>query len=149
MSFDEMFSTLNISASGLAAERRRMDVIAHNLANANTTRESTDADGKAVPYCRRVVIFRAVLDDQFSADGRLGLGGVRVEDSVKDVPGEFATKELPGHPDADAKGFVRMPNVSPITEMIDLITAQRAYQASLTSIRNFKEMMQQTLRLGR
>lgn len=149
MSLDDMFSTLNISASGLAAERVRMDVVAHNLANANTTRESTDADGKAVPYCRRVAVFRTVLGDQMSADGRLGLGGVRVEDVVKDVAEEFATKELPGHRDADADGLVRMPNVNPITEMVDLIAAQRAYQASLTSIRNFKEMMQQTLRLGR
>lgn len=148
MSLDRMFSTFGISASGLAAERVRMDVTAHNLANANSTGVARDRDGTYVPFCKQEVVFRQVLEAAARAAGVAGLGGVAVEAVVDS--GEPPREVLrPGHPHANAEGKLLLPNVDSIAEMVNLITAQRAYQANLAAIRNFREMMQQTLRLGR
>ena len=147
MSLDHLFGTFQISASGLAAERYRMSVIANNLANANTTAVSRDAAGRAVPFRRDVAVFEQVLRGQAARGDPDALGGVRVVGTAKStVP--FTTVYRPGHPHAK-DGWLRMPNVNPVSEMVDLITASRAYQSNLTVLTTFKSMMEQTLRLGR
>lgn len=138
-----MFSVSDVSATGLSAERLRMEVIANNIANANSTRT---AEGG--PYRRRQVVFQAMLDDVGSEESAGRMGGVRVL-GVESDPSEFPRVYQPGHPDADAEGFVRMPNVSMANEMVDLITANRGYEANLRVLRSYREMVQQALTLLR
>lgn len=131
---DGVFKTMDISATGLNAEWTRMRVIANNVANAETT--ETPEGG---PYRRRQVVFRALLD---------GLEGV-------EVAGIVASNEpprrvyQPGHPQADDAGYVAMPDIKVPVEMVDLMTASRAYQANLSAIRNFKQICEQSLQLLR
>ena len=135
----------SISASGMTAERLRMDVIAENLANANTTRS---ADGSG-PYRRKEVVVEQV-GSSFAAElgnagGVLGgshqaAGGVRVADVVPD-PSPLRRVYDPGHPDADKSGYVTMPNVQPVTEMVDLITATRGYEANVQALNATKQML--------
>jgi flagellar basal-body rod protein FlgC len=150
-----LFDSLSISASGMSAERLRMDVVSDNLANANTTR---GADGK--PYVRKEVVlqqtgggssfgqllagFQGASVDGASLDG----AGVRVTGIVDDpTPGRRVYD--PGHPDADAQGYVTMPNVNSVTEMVDLITASRGYEANVTAMNATKQMFTKTLDLLR
>jgi flagellar basal-body rod protein FlgC len=128
------FSALDISASGLYAERTRMDVIANNLANVNSTR--TPEGG---PFRRQLVILKGM---QGGAPG--GPGGVRVA-GVVDDPTPFPLVYNPGHPDADAEGYVQMPNVNVVEEMVDMITALRAYEANITAIDAHKSIIGSTL----
>jgi flagellar basal-body rod protein FlgC len=128
------FSALDISASGLYAERTRMDVIANNLANVNSTR--TPEGG---PFRRQLVILKGM------EGGALGSpGGVRVA-GVVDDPTPFPLVYNPGHPDADAEGYVQMPNVNVVEEMVDMITALRAYEANITAIDASKSIIGSTL----
>jgi len=130
-----MLSALDISASGLAAQRIRLNVIAQNLANANTTR---DAFGRPNPYRRREVVFAA------SRNGR-GDPGVRVADIRLDSRPLRRVWD-PGHPDA-VKGYVLYPNVNVIEEMVDMIMAARSYEANVTAMTVAKEMATSTLRI--
>jgi flagellar basal-body rod protein FlgC len=143
-----MFGGLEISASALTAERLRMDVVAENLANAQTTR---GADGQ--PYRRKEVVlqeragsFGATLSAAMDR-GTQG-AGVEVAGIVED---QTPLKRVydPGHPDADADGYVAMPNVDTVTEMVDLIGAQRAYEANVTAMQAAKSMFSRTLELLR
>ena len=145
MGFNDLLSVTNISASGLAAERLRMEVVANNIANANSTR--TPGGG---PFRRQDVVFSAVLDDRMQAPGAGNphLGGVKIV-GVQDDPSEFPRVYNPGHPDADASGMVTMPNVNLPMEMVNLITATRAYEANLRVLRSFTQMAEQTLTLAR
>jgi len=145
MDFDNLFTTFRISASGLAAERRRMQVIANNLANANVTRS---AEGG--PFRKDVVVFSEALDRAMAARGdKDPLLGVRVLGLVKS-PEPFHAEYRPGHPDADkTTGMLELPNVDPVTEMVDMMTATRAYQANLAVLRSFREMMLRTLQMIR
>jgi len=146
MAFDDMMSATNISASGLATERMRMEVLANNIANANSTR--TEGGG---PFRRQEVVFAAVLDKHLHAGGgrgAQGLGGVRVE-GVVDDPSPFNRVYNPGHPDADAQGYVSMPNVRLPMEMVNLISASRAYEANLKVLQSFRQMAEQALSLLR
>jgi flagellar basal-body rod protein FlgC len=128
-----MFDALNISASGMSAERLRMDVIAENLANANTTR---GANGQ--PYQRQEVI----LQERAPSFGEV-LGGVMVTGIVPDAtPGRRVYD--PGHPDADKEGYVTLPNVNPVSEMVDLITSSRGYEANVTAMNAAKQMFSKT-----
>jgi flagellar basal-body rod protein FlgC len=128
-----MFESLRISASGMSAERLRMDVIAANIANADTTK---DVNGQ--PYRRREVVLRAAGSfDQV-------LSGVEVAQIAED-PSPLRRVYDPGHPDADAQGYVSMPNVSPITEMVDLITSSRSYEANVTAMNDEKQMLNRAL----
>jgi flagellar basal-body rod protein FlgC len=146
-----MFDGLEISASGLTAERLRMDVVAENLANAQTTR---GADGQ--PYRRKeVVLQQRPAQGGFGAAlaGAMGArpgkpAGVEAAGVVQD---QTPLKRVydPGHPDADADGYVQMPNVDPVAEMVDLITAQRAYEANVTAMQAAKQMFAKTLELLR
>lgn len=136
MSFGRILSATDISASGLAAERLRMEVVANNLANANSTR--TPEGG---PFRRRQVVFSGALDAA-SQSGR----GVQVVGIEQDM-GELPRVYQPGHPDADGDGYVTMPNVKPANEMVDLITASRAYDANLRALKSFREMAERALSL--
>lgn len=141
---DRIFAAANISASGLSAERTRMEVVARNIANANTTR--TPGGG---PYRRQQAVFSALLDNQMrSSAGRPGLGGVQVV-GITDDRSPLPRIHHPGHPDADADGFVVVPNVQLPMEMVDLMTANRAYEANLKVLQAFRQQAEQTLALLR
>lgn len=145
MDNNELFRHFQISASGLHAERTRMQVIAKNIANAQVTRM---ADGSG-PYRRKEVVFAHVMGRALGLEGRADVpGGVRVE-GVVEADDEGPLVYRPGHPDADENGNVRMPNVDVSGQMVDLLMASRAYEANLNSIRAFQEMMRQTLGIGR
>lgn len=123
-----LFDAMNVSASGLTAQRLRMDTIAANLANANTTRTP---DGEA--YRRQMVVF----ENRPSSDGSRPGGGVRVRSIVEDQSPLRMVFD-PAHPDANAEGYVAMPNVNPVTEMTDLISATRSYEANVTVVQALK-----------
>ena len=137
-----LFSGMRASSTGLAAERVRIDVIAENIANARTTRT---AEGG--PYRRKVVRFEPLLREV--AGGRQRTVGVRAASIEHDYRTPFDVIPDPGHPDADANGFVRYPNISSVMEMTDLITAMRAYEANLNVQQNFMQMAERALQLAR
>lgn len=143
MSFNTLFAATGISGSGMTAERTRMEVIANNLANANTTRSANGG-----PFRRQDVIFAEVLGAQGKPGGLPDLRGVRVADIVEDQS-PLNRMYQPGHPDADAEGFVLMPNVQLPIEMVNLITASRAYEANVKAAQTFKTMNEQALGLLR
>ncbi len=127
--------SFNISASALLAERIRMDILSSNLANINTTR--TPYGG---PYRRRDVIFSAI-----PIDGRNSIfQGVKVLSVILD-PRPFKRIYNPSHPDADKDGYVLMPNVNLVEEMINMVEAQRAYEANITAIETTKDMLKRIL----
>ncbi|MFN3690533.1 MAG: flagellar basal body rod protein FlgC [Fimbriimonadales bacterium] len=132
-----LISTLRVSSSGLSAERLRMDLIADNLANANTTRTP---DGQ--PYRRKVAVFQPITPTPTMP------GGVRVVQIVADNTPPRLVYE-PGHPDADANGYVAYPNVDIVHEMVDMITASRAYEANIQAFNAAKNMFLRTLDIGR
>jgi flagellar basal-body rod protein FlgC len=137
---DRMFAAGDISATGLAAERVRMQVVANNIANANATHT---ASGE--PYRRQRVSF-APAGSSFASlmEGPLGqLKGVAVTE-ISDDMSEFPLVYDPGHPDA-VNGYVRLPNVKVMNEMIDLLTATRSYEANLKALQNFKDMQERTI----
>jgi flagellar basal-body rod protein FlgC len=136
-----LFSGMNASASGLSAERVRIDVIAANIANANTT--NTPSGG---PYRRQLVHFEPILKRM--TDGNYEAAGVRVSEIADDLKTPFERIYDPGHPDADGSGFVRMPNVNATREMADLMTAVRAYEANLSVQESFLQMAERALRLA-
>ncbi|MDW8103765.1 MAG: flagellar basal body rod protein FlgC [Armatimonadota bacterium] len=143
-----LLNSLRISASGLTAERLRLDVIADNLANVNTTRSAGGG-----PYRRKVAILQERpigFADLLSAHAAptSGRGGVRVVGIAEDSSPPQRVYQ-PGHPDADAEGYVLMPNVNVVTEMVDLITATRAYEANVTAMNAAKQMALRTLDIGR
>lgn len=152
-----LFRAFEISASGLTAERLRQDVISNNLANANSTRAVLGPDGRWQPYRRQVAVFEERLPsfDSYlvsagrSPDPAAATGnGVRVAGIWED-PTPFRTRYDPGNPDADANGYVQMPNVNPVTEMVDLMTATRAYEANVNAINATRSMALKALEIGR
>ena len=145
MSISQILSGMNISSTGLAGERMRMEVAANNIANVHSTRS---ADGG--PYRRQQVMFAAAMDDVLSPGvrGVGGLKGVRTVGIVDD-PAPLPMIYDPGHPDASAEGFVQMPNVKLPMEMVDMMTASRAYEANLKSMETFRQMAEQALALLR
>lgn len=140
-----VFSALEISASGLSAQRIRMNTISSNLANARTTR--TEEGG---PYRRLDPVFQAIPlggIDQVAAPPR-GASLVRVARLVEDQRPHQLMYE-PGHPDANAAGYVQYPNVNVVEEMVNMITASRAYEAGVTSIESIKQMARSAIDIGR
>jgi flagellar basal-body rod protein FlgC len=146
-----LFGSIDISASALAAERLRMDVTAENLANAQSTRSA-----RGGPYRRKEVVLEPAGDGFAGAlaaaraggPGGAQDGGVRVTAIVEDqTPARLVYD--PGHPDADARGYVGLPNINPVTEMVDLISASRAYEANVTAMQTAKQMFSKTLELLR
>jgi flagellar basal-body rod protein FlgC len=140
--FDKMFESMQISASALSAERRRMNVIANNLSNINTTR---GPDGG--PYRRKYVVFETLLKDAASMEEPGPRErGVRVSEVEKDAR-PFRRIYKPGHPDADAEGYVSMPNVDMVEESVDLLSASRAYGANLMVLKTAKDMIRKMIEL--
>ncbi|NTV90290.1 MAG: flagellar basal body rod protein FlgC [Clostridiales bacterium] len=145
------FSALDVGASALTAQRLRMDVISQNIANANTTR--TDS---GTPYRRKVVIFEeksntgTSFSDYLSQSSRERVvgNGVRVAGIVEDTT-PFKKVYDPGNPDADTDGYVEMPNVDTVTEMVNMISATRAYEANVTSINTTKSIAMKALEIGK
>ena len=132
---DTMKSML-IAASGMRAQAERMRVIAENLANASSTASKPGED----PYRRQVPVFKAELDRA------TGVQKVRVKNVVHDMS-DFREEYMPGHPAADERGYVKMPNVSSLVEMMDMREAQRAYEANLNVIDNTRTMVARTVDL--
>lgn len=136
---------LESTASALAAEKVRLDVIGQNIANAHTTK---GPDGK--PYSRQLVSFETkLMEIGTNSDGSKKMGtGVSVK-SITSDPKSGPLVYNPGHPDADVKGMVRLPNVNLTHEMVDMIAASRSYEANLEVVRTAKQMAQNALRIGR
>ncbi len=139
--------SLAISSSGLSAQRLRMNLISSNLANVNTTRTETGE-----PYKRKDLVFetaqpdafKSLLDAELNDDGR----GVKVAAIIEDNK-PFIEKYDPGHPDADEKGYIRLPNVNVVEEMVNMISASRSFEANATAVRATKDMAAMALDIGR
>ncbi len=165
MKMDKLFAGFNISAMGLTAQRKRMNAIANNMANAETTK--TEDGG---PYKRKIVVVKAGAEQSFSstlssmnvklattnaahisevsegtaAEESVG-GSVQSSETVDNSP--FKMIYDPGHPDADKDGYVKMPNVNVVTEMVDMISASRSYEANVTAIDGAKTMAKDALEI--
>jgi flagellar basal-body rod protein FlgC len=142
-----MFDSINISASALNAEKTRIDIISKNMANVNTTRGTG-----GLPYRRQMVVFE---EDKkpFSAylekySNKFNGEGVKIREVVEDDT-PFRLVYEPGHPDADENGYVMLPNVDMVKEMVDMIDAQRAYEANITAMNASKSMLMKALEIGR
>jgi flagellar basal-body rod protein FlgC len=143
-----LFDSININASALTAEKTRIDIISKNIANANTTRSTG-----GLPYRRQMVVFEESKKTNFASylnkyTNEFNGKGVKVSKIIED-DSPFKLKYDPGHPDADENGYVMMPNVDVIREMVDLIDAQRAYEANITAINTTKTMMMNALEIGK
>jgi flagellar basal-body rod protein FlgC len=138
-----LFSAITASASGLDAQRARMEVAVSNLANAESTRTSNGE-----PYRRREIVLEAIAADGAFASGDVQTSGVRVAAVLEDKA-DFRRRYEPSHPDADGQGFVAMPNVDVPEEMVDMLGAARAYQANLTAIGLIRDTVRKALELGR
>lgn len=135
-----LMPSLGISSSGLDAETRRMEVIANNIANANTT---ADASGRL--FRRKQVVFAEKLTDEISkVTGRKNPAGVEIRGEVEDMRDPKRIYR-PGHPDADKDGFITMPDINPVEEMVDMMNAVRSYEANLAAVRTAKKMAEQAL----
>lgn len=140
------FDSLNISSTGLSAQRLRMNLISSNLANVNTTRTENGE-----PYKRKDVVFEAIQGSDFEAtlNEKLNteVNGVKVAEIVEDEK-PFVEKYDPGHPDADENGYVRLPNVNMVEEMVNMISASRSFEANATAVGTTKDMAAAALRIG-
>ena len=132
----DLFKSMVIAASGLRAQTGRMRVISENIANAEST--ATQAGGN--PYRRKIPTFRSEIDRALEAN-TIAMGKVRLD------PTDFRTKYEPGHPAADANGYVKYPNVNSLIEMNDMREAQRSYEANLNVIGATRRMLQRTIDL--
>ncbi|UYZ34243.1 flagellar basal body rod protein FlgC [Clostridium beijerinckii] len=132
------FTSMQISATGLSAERLRMDTITSNMANASTTRS---ANGKG-PYVRKVAVFQEALD---ANKDMAGVKAVKIEND----PSPLRKVYDPTHPDADNNGYVTMPNVNVLNEMADMMVATRSYEANVDTFNALKSMFSKALEIGR
>jgi len=152
----KLSNSLDISASALTAQRLRMDVISSNIANADTTRAQL-VNGKWVPYTRKLVTFEPKAADPSSFASVLGStlqGNDSVGDGVKvsqisNDPSPFKQVYDPTNPDSDENGFVMMPNVDILKEMVDMMSATRSYEANVTAINASKDMISKALEIGK
>ncbi len=144
----DFFSSMRVSATGLDAQTKRMNTISSNIANAETTR--TEEGG---PYKRKDPLFAAQTDRESFGEileNKLDehVQGVQVEEIVEDTrPPRMVYN--PAHPDANAEGYVAMPNVNPVEEMANMISAQRSYEANVTAMNSAKSMAQKALEIGK
>lgn len=142
MSGMKMFPALDIAGSGMKAEARRLEVVASNIANAQTQKTQNGE-----PYRRREVMFETMFDGMREAKAgmtKVGISGI-VEDQTE-FPRVFRGKGAPG---ADDEGFVRMPNVDMVYEMVDMMSAMRAFQANLKTVESFKSMAEAAMDIGK
>lgn len=133
------FLTMTVSATGMTAQRLRLDVIASNIANSETTRTP-----EGTPYRRRISVFSEYL----LKNGETQSSGVKVSRIAEDMS-PFKVVYDPSHPDADENGYVQLPNVNVLREMIDLINAQRSYDANVSAFNTVKAMINSALQIGR
>jgi flagellar basal-body rod protein FlgC len=139
----QILTGIQNTSAALTAEQTRLDVIAQNIANANTTH---GVDGK--PYQRQVVVFETALQQAAGGDGSLQMQPIQVAQIAKDPsPPNYIYD--PGNPDADAKGMVATPNINIQEEMADLISASRTYEANLAVVKNARSMAMETLAMGK
>lgn len=141
-----LLSVLSVSASGMAAQRTRAELLVENLANGETTR--TPEGG---PYRRKDAVF--ISAPQISAFGAVfqtelgsGINGVEVSNIIEDA-GEPDKRYLPGHPDADKDGYVAFPRINPAEEMVDLVSAQRGYEGNIAAMTAIKDMLMRSIAL--
>lgn len=134
MGVDAVFSSMNISATGMSAQTRKMDVISNNIANVRTTR--TEEGG---PYKRQDLVFAPKIDSETGETA-----GVII-DSVKRDPSSGKKVYDPGHPDADKEGYVSYPNISMVRETVDMMQAVRAYEANIAAFEAAKDMVKSSL----
>lgn len=145
------FDSMNISSSGLTAQRLRMDIISQNIANVETTRTE-----KGTPYKRKTVLFQEKTDNSYpfksylkdAMSNSLSGNGVRVSRIAEDNS-QGAKVYDPSHPDADADGYVEKPNVNIVEEMVNMISATRSYEANITALNSTKSMIEKTLEISR
>ncbi|WOV86124.1 flagellar basal body rod protein FlgC [Sporosarcina oncorhynchi] len=151
-----IFHSLNTSASALTAQRLRMDVISSNMANIDSTRGKM-VDGEWEPYRRKMVSFQP-REGQFSTMLNLAMGtsrhggvgeGVKISGIKEDTETPLKLVFDPTHPDANEEGYVQMPNVDPLREMIDLMSATRSYEANVTVLNANKAMLMKALEIGK
>ncbi|QDP40171.1 flagellar basal body rod protein FlgC [Radiobacillus deserti] len=149
-----IFNSINTSASALTAQRLRMDTVSSNLANAETTRATINENGEYEPYRRKMVVFQP-KDASFNSflqrarAGSSSVGnGVRVKEIVEDDE-PFKLVYNPNHPDANEEGYVQLPNVDPLQEMVDLMSATRSYEANVTALNATKGMLLKALEIGK
>ena len=139
-----LITAIDVNASGLTAQRKRVEVSSSNLANAQTTRTLQGG-----PYRRKDVVFETdSFDETLNIAMNDGISGVEVSQIVED-PRPFDRRYEPGHPDADAEGYVAYPNVNVMEEMANLVEGSRSYEANLAAISIVKTMINRTLELGR
>lgn len=148
-----IFSAIDTSASALTAQRLRMDVVSSNIANAQSTRAVLNENGEYEPYRRKMVVLQSE-DNSFSsmlkhasADSE-SVNGVKVSRIVEDDE-PFKLTYNPNHPDANEAGYVEMPNVDPLQEMVDMMSATRSYEANITALNASKSMLMKTLEIGK
>ncbi|MGG4488925.1 flagellar basal body rod protein FlgC [Metabacillus idriensis] len=148
-----IFSQLNTTASALTAQRLRMDVISSNMANADTTRAVFE-NGEWQPYRRKTVVTEpggnTFLSHLHRAQGKESseLSGVKVS-GIREDRTPFKLVYDPEHQDANDQGYVELPNVDPLKEMVDLISSTRSYEANVTVFNASKDMLMKTLELGK
>ncbi|KGX93174.1 flagellar basal body rod protein FlgC [Pontibacillus halophilus JSM 076056 = DSM 19796] len=149
-----IFSSINTSGSALTAQRLRMDVVSSNIANAETTRATQAEDGTWQPYQRKMVEFKSDGSSSFKSQLNEAVNkaspasGVKVSNIVlDDAPNRMVYN--PSHPDADEGGYVAMPNVDPLQEMVDMMSATRSYEANVTALNASKSMLMKALEIGR
>ena len=139
----QILSGIQNTTAALDAERTRLDVISENIANANTAH---GVDGK--PYQRRLVVFESALQQAMDSGNGVPSTSLRIARIDKDTRPPLQVYQ-PGHPDADARGMVAMPNINVHEEMADLIAASRAFEANLAVVKNSRVMAMQTLAIGK
>jgi len=143
-----LFGGMNASASGLTVNRLRMDVVSSNIANAETTRGSL-VDGEWVPYRRKVVELESFQQRLTSAMGTNSVTTGVTVDRIKGDETPFQQIFDPEHPEANEAGYVLMPNVDPLKEMVDLMSATRSYEANVTAFNASKSMFMKALEIGK
>jgi flagellar basal-body rod protein FlgC len=148
-----LFNSFNINASALTANRVRMDVVSSNIANANTTR-AKQVNGEWVPYQRKTVELKTSNASPFNEQLQKAMGqvsgaeGVKVS-QIKEDKEPFKLVYDPTHPDANEDGYVRLPNVDIVKEMVDLMSASRSYEANVTALNASKNMFMKALEIGK
>jgi len=148
-----IFSAINTSASALTAQRLRMDVVSSNVANAQSTRATTNEVGEWEPYRRKLVSFQSEGNSfkshlKHAANHGNETSGVKAT-AISEDQTPFKLMYNPTHPDANETGYVQMPNVDPLKEMVDLMSATRSYEANITALNASKNLLMKALEIGK
>lgn len=141
-----LFSVLSVSASGMAAQRTRAELLVENLANSETTRTSEGG-----PYRRKDAVFQSATTTSpfaslFQTEMGTGVSGVEISNVVEDTS-EPERRYIPGHPDADAQGYVAFPRINPAEDMADLLSASRGFEGNVAAMSAIKSMLQKSIDL--